>query len=152
MPNFSRLQIAFKNVYVRILAVILMGLLVTLAIFKSNVPQDARPVVHSQNIAEITALAGQKARLEYLLMAKPLSEVAALHLQVQGRGRAARGQGAEHLAPVAWSAKCCSRTRFRIRSPRTITWRPHKAVMLDEGESTLARTGTFLKRHALDIA
>lgn len=74
MPNFARLQIAFKNVYVRILSAILLGSLVALAVFTTDVQQDPSPVVHSQNIAEITSLASQKARLDYLLIAHPLSE------------------------------------------------------------------------------
>src|SRR4051794_36458572 len=74
MPNFARLQIAFKNVYVRIAAAIVLGMAIGLAIYKADVPQDPSPVVHSQNIAEITQLAVQKDRLDYLLVAKPLSD------------------------------------------------------------------------------
>ena len=74
MPNFARLQIAFKNVYVRILTAVLLGMLTGWAIYKADVPQDPAPVVHSQNIAEITQLATQKDRLDYLLVAKPLSD------------------------------------------------------------------------------
>jgi cell division protease FtsH len=74
MPNFARIQIAFKNVYVRILTAVLLGVLTGWAIYKADVPQDTAPVIHSQNIAEITQLASQKERLDYLLVAKPLSD------------------------------------------------------------------------------
>src|SRR3954462_12962448 len=74
MPNFARIQIAFMNVYVRILTAVLLGMLTGWAIYKADIPQDTAPVVHSQNIAEITQLAAQKDRLEYLLVAKPLSD------------------------------------------------------------------------------
>ena len=35
MPNFARIQIAFKNVYVRIATAMLLGLVVALAIYKA---------------------------------------------------------------------------------------------------------------------
>jgi cell division protease FtsH len=57
MPNFARLQIAFKNVYVRILTAVLLGVLTGWAIYKADIPQDPSPVVYSQNISEITQLA-----------------------------------------------------------------------------------------------
>ena len=74
MPNFARLQIAFKNVYVRIAAAVLLGALTGLAIYSADAPQDPSPVIHSQDISEITRLAGQKDKLDYLMVAKPLSE------------------------------------------------------------------------------
>src|SRR6478672_5614352 len=74
MPNFARLQIAFKNVYVRLALAIVLGMAVGLAIYKADVPQDPSPVIHSQNISEITQLAVLKDRLDYLMVAKPLSE------------------------------------------------------------------------------
>ena len=74
MPNFARLQIAFKNVYVRVLTAVVLGMLTGWAIYKADIPQDPAPVVHSQNISEITQLAAQKDRLDYLMVAKPLSD------------------------------------------------------------------------------
>jgi len=150
MPNFSRLQIAFKNVYVRILAVILMAMLVTLAIFKSNVPQDARPVVHSQNIAEITALASQKARLEYLLIAKPLSEAPRYIYKF-------KDSAALNVVKVPSTSHLSLEREVLLKNaiPYSIAkddyLAAHEAVM-DEGESTLARAGAFLKQNAFNIA
>lgn len=64
MPNFAQLQVAFKNafksVYVRIALAALLGVIAAVAIWKSTVSQDPSPVVHSQNIAEITQLAAKK--------------------------------------------------------------------------------------------
>lgn len=150
MPNFSRLQIAFKNVYVRILAVVLMAMLVTLAIFKSNVPQDARPVVHSQNIAEITALADQKARLEYLLIAKPLSEAPRYIYKF-------KDSAALNVVKVPSTSHLSLEREVLLKNaiPYSIAkddfLAAHEAVM-DEGESTLARAGAFFKQNAFNIA
>ena len=74
MPNFAKLHIVFKNLYVRIAVGLLLAVAIGLAIYKSDVPQDPSPIVHSQDISRITALAADKARLDYLLVAKPLSE------------------------------------------------------------------------------
>ena len=75
MPNFYKLQLALKNTSVRIGLAILVALSVgTATYFFNDVTQDSSPVVRSQNISEITALASQRDRLDYLMVAKPLSE------------------------------------------------------------------------------
>jgi cell division protease FtsH len=150
MPNFSRLQIAFKNVYVRILSAILLGMLVTLAIFKSDVPQDASPVVHSQNIAEITALADQKTRLEYLLIAKPLSEAPRYIYKFKDSAglNVVKVPSTSHLS-LEREVLLKNAIPYSIAKDEFLA--SHKAVM-DEGESVLDRTGTFFKQNAFNIA
>jgi len=150
MPNFARLQIAFKNVYVRILSAVLLGMLVALAIFKSDVPQDAAPVIHSQNIAEITALANQKARLDYLLIAKPLSEAPRYIYKF-------KDAASLHVVKVPSTSHLSLEREVLLKNaiPYSIAkddfLESHTAVM-EEDESAMARTGTFFKQYGFNIA
>ncbi|SNT37851.1 cell division protease FtsH [Noviherbaspirillum humi] len=76
MPSFSKIYEFSKNIYVR--AAFALMFLVLLAIsavnYKPAVLGKTNPVVHSQDISEITALVNNRERLEYMLLAKPLSE------------------------------------------------------------------------------
>ena len=150
MPNFARIQIAFKNVYVRIATAMLLGLVVALAIYKADVPQDTSPVIHSQNIAEITQLAEQKGRLEYLLIAKPLSDSPRYVYKFKDAAQL-------HVVKVPSTSHLSLEREVLLKNaiPYSIAkdefLSTHKAVM-DEGETALDKTGSFLKRHAFDIA
>ncbi|TFW16398.1 AAA family ATPase [Massilia arenosa] len=151
MPTFAKLQIALKNVYVRVLVVLLIALTVGLVIYKSDVPQDAVPVVHSQNIAEITALAAQKDKLDYLLVAKPLSDAPRYVFKFKGAQEL-------HVVKVPSTSHLSLEREVLLKNaiPYSIAkddfLASHKAVMLDEGENqTRAEAIDFLKRHALDI-
>jgi cell division protease FtsH len=151
MPNFARLQIAFKNVYVRIAAAIALGMVVGLAIYKSDVPQDPTPVVHSQNIAEITQLANQKERLDFLLVAKPLSDAPRYVFKFKDAPQL-------HVVKVPSTSHLSLEREVLLKNaiPYSIAkddyLAAHKAVM-DEGEgSLLADTVDFFKRHGLNIA
>jgi cell division protease FtsH len=63
-----------KNIYVRAALIALTILAIAIAVFwKPAVLQSSNPVVQSQDISEITQLASNKQRLEYLLLAEPLS-------------------------------------------------------------------------------
>ncbi|TFW32407.1 AAA family ATPase [Massilia horti] len=150
MPNFARLQIAFKNVYVRIAAVVVLGMAVGLAIYKADVPQDPSPVVHSQNISEITQLAANKDRLAYLLVAKPLSESPLYVFKYNNAPQI-------HVVKVPSTSHLSLEREVLLKNaiPYSIAkddyLAAHKAVM-DEGEGgTRAQVIDFAKRHALDI-
>ncbi|MGI5014254.1 MAG: AAA family ATPase, partial [Janthinobacterium lividum] len=154
MPNFAQLQVAFKNafksVYVRIALAALLGVIAAVAIWKSNVPQDASPVVQSQNIAEITELAAKKDRLDYLLIAKPLSESPRYVYKF-------KDAEAIHVVKVPSTSHLSLEREVLLKNaiPYSIAkddyLASHKAVM-DEGESFLAKTGTFFKQYGLNIA
>jgi cell division protease FtsH len=150
MPNFARLQIAFKNVYVRILSAVLLGMLVALAIFKSDVPQDTAPVVHSQNIAEITALADHKARLDYLLIAKPLSEAPRYIYKFKDAASlyVVKVPSTSHLS-LEREVLLKNAIPYSIAKDDFLA--SHTAVM-EEDESAMARTGTFFKQYGFNIA
>lgn len=151
MPNLAKLQIAFKNVYVRIAAGLTIAMVVGLAIYKSDVPQDPSPVVYSQNISQITALAADKARLEYLLVAKPLSESPRYVFKFKDAPQL-------HVVKVPSTSHLSLEREVLLKNaiPYSIAkddyLASHKAVLLDEGQSAAtAEAIAFAKRHALDI-
>ncbi|GAB3550241.1 ATP-dependent metallopeptidase FtsH/Yme1/Tma family protein [Noviherbaspirillum agri] len=75
MPNFSKVYDSFKNAYVVTALLVLVAFAtVAAAVFKPLTLRDATPVVRTQDISEITKLAANKARLDYLLVAEPLSD------------------------------------------------------------------------------
>lgn len=76
MPRFPKLQELMKNLYVRIalgfFVVLTTAALLATFYFKNEDP--VKNVVHTQDIGEITALADNKNRIEYLLLSKPLAD------------------------------------------------------------------------------
>lgn len=150
MPNFARIQIAFKNVYVRILTAVMLGVLTGWAIYKADIPQDPSPVVYSQNISEITQLATEKDRLDYLLVAKPLSDSPRYIFKFKGAPQL-------HVVKVPSTSHLSLEREVLLKNaiPYSIAkddyLASHKAVMQDEGEGVGADVVDFLKRHALDI-
>jgi cell division protease FtsH len=150
MPNFARLQIAFKNVYVRILTAVMLGVLTGWAIYKADIPQDPSPVVYSQNISEITQLAAQKDRLDYLIVAKPLSDSPRYIFKFKDAPQL-------HVVKVPSTSHLSLEREVLLKNaiPYSIAkdeyLASHKAVMQDEGEGVGSDILDFLKRHALDL-
>jgi cell division protease FtsH len=151
MPNFARLQIAFKNGYVRLAAAIALGLAAGVAIYTSDVPQDPSPVVYSQNISEITGLVAQKGRLDYLLVAQPLSESPRYVYKFKDAAQL-------HVVKVPSTSHLSLEREVLLKNaiPYSIAKEDylasHKAVLLDEGQNgALVATTGFMKRHAFEI-
>ena len=145
MPNLAKLQIAFKNVYVRISAGLLLATVIGLAIYKNDVPQDTSPLVYSQNISEITGLVAQKARLEYLMVAKPLSETPRYIFKYNDAPQL-------HVVKVPSTSHLSLEREVLLKNaiPYSIAkddyLASHKAVLLDEGQdSTTAEALAFLR-------
>jgi cell division protease FtsH len=152
MPNFARLQIAFKNVYVRIAAAVVLGMAAGVAIYTSDVPQDPSPIVYSQNISEITDLVVQKSRLDYLLVAQPLSESPRYVYKFKDAQQL-------HVVKVPSTSHLSLEREVLLKNaiPYSIAkddyLASHKAVLLDEGQNgAVAATTSFLKRHAFELA
>ena len=151
MPNLAKLQIAFKNMYVRIGAALLVALAAWLLVASGDIVQDASPLVLSQNISEITGLAARKNQLDYLLVAKPLSESPRYIFKFKGAPEL-------HVVKVPSTSHLSLEREVLLKNaiPYSIAkddyLASHKAVLLDEGENGAAAKATaFLKRHALDI-
>ncbi|NHZ61824.1 AAA family ATPase [Massilia genomosp. 1] len=151
MPNLAKLQLALKNVYVRIGAGLLFVLLVGLVIYNADVVQDTSPLVHSQDISRITALASQKDKLEYLMVAKPLSESPRYIFKFKDAPQL-------HVIKVPSTSHLSLEREVLLKNaiPYSIAKEDylasHKAVLLDEGQNAAsAEAVAFLKHHALDI-
>ena len=151
MPTFAKLQLALKNLYVRIALGLVLVAGAGLAIMGTDVPQDSSPIVHSQDISRITALATHKARLEYLLVAQPLSESPRYVFKFKDAPQL-------HVVKVPSTSHLSLEREVLLKNaiPYSIAkddfLASHKAVLLDEGQgAATAATVAFLKRHALDI-
>ncbi|MES2016067.1 MAG: AAA family ATPase [Pseudomonadota bacterium] len=151
MPTLAQLQLALKNTAVRIVIILLFAVGAGLAIYKADVPQDASPVVYSQDISKITALAADKARLEFLLVAKPLSESPRYVFKFRGAPQL-------HVVKVPSTSHLSLEREVLLKNaiPYSIATdeflAAHKSVLLDEGQNVVtAEAIAFLKRHALDI-
>jgi cell division protease FtsH len=77
MPNLNKLQHVFKNSTTRIalcIFVLIGAVAGGILYYRSRPVQDLTPVVKSQDISEITGLVANRARLQYLVIAKPESD------------------------------------------------------------------------------
>ncbi len=151
MPNLSKLQLVLKNIYVRIGLCLLLAVAAFFASYKSDAPQDASPLIHSQDIFEITALAANRDRLEYLLVAKPLSESPRYVFKFKD---------APHLHVVKVPGASHHNLEREILLKNAIPYSianddflaSHKAVLLEQGQDApMAGVLSFLSRHAFDI-
>jgi cell division protease FtsH len=150
MFTLHKLQSALRNNYVRAALAVLAVAIAVLLSWRSDVPQDASPMLRSQDISQITALPAARERLEYLLIAAPLSEAPRYVFKLRGD-------------PLLYVVKVPANTHqslereilLRNNIPYAIArddyLASHKAVLQDEDDSKLARAGGFLRRHAVDI-
>ena len=147
MPNLYKLQIALKNTYVRLALVLGAGVLV--ALYSGDVAQDSSPLLRSQNISEITALTAQRERLDYLLVAKPLSDAPRYIFKFKDAPQL-------HVVKVPSTSHLSLEREVLLRNelPYSIATddflASHKAVLQDDG-GQLSDVGAFLKRHGFDI-
>ena len=152
MFNLYKLQLALKNTYVRI-GLLLAALAIALACWSGDVAQDTAPLLRSQDIAEITALAApaQRARLQYLLVARPLSDAPRYIFKFRDAPQL-------HVVKVPSTSHLSLEREVLLRNgiPYAIArddfLAAHKAALQDDDEGALADTRAFLKRHALDLA
>ncbi len=75
MPNFSSLAQSLKNAHLRtaLFALLLLSAVI-ISIERAPKLMEHSPVVYSQDISLVTSLPAQRNRLEYLLLAQPLSD------------------------------------------------------------------------------
>jgi len=150
MFTLYKLQSALRNNYVRAALLLAAAAAVMLLGWRRELPQDASPMLRSQDIAQITALPAQRERLEYLLIAAPQSEAPRYIYKLKHD-------------PTLYVVKVPATTHqnlerevlLRNNLPYAIArddyLATHKAVLQDEDNGKLARTGAFLARHGVDI-
>ena len=150
MFNLYKLHTALRNNYVRAGLVLLAAAVVVLLGWRADVPQDQHPMLRSQDISQITALAGERERLEYLLVAAPLSEAPRYVFKL-------RDDPLLYVVKVPASTHQSLEREILLRHniPYAIArddyLASHRAVLQDEEDSKLARVGAFLRRHAVDL-
>ena len=150
MFNFYKLQIALKNTYVRIALLALTLLAAALVGWSNDVPQDGSPLLRSQDISEITALAGQRDRLEYLLVARPLSDAPRYIFKFKDAPQL-------HVVKVPSTSHLSLEREVLLRNgiPYAIArddfLASHKAALQDDGDSAWSGAAGFARRHAFDI-
>ncbi|OEZ52494.1 AAA family ATPase [Duganella sp. HH105] len=150
MFNLYKLHTALRNNYVRAGLVLLAAAIVVLLGWRADVPQDQHPMLRSQDISQITALAGERERLEYLMVAAPLSEAPRYVFKL-------RDDPLLYVVKVPASTHQSLEREILLRHniPYAIArddyLASHRAVLQDEEDSKLARVGAFLRRHAVDL-
>ncbi len=149
MFNLYKLQLALKNTWVRVALVLLAVAVVAFAILSNETAQDGSPVVRSQNISEITALVAQREKLDYLLIARPLSDAPRYIYKFKDSAQL-------HVVKVPSTSHLSLEREVLLKNslPYAIAKEEflasHKAVLQDDG-GTMATVTSFVRRHAFDI-
>lgn len=154
MPNFSKVFQSSKNIYVRAAVILLIVLAVVGAVlFKpAAVLPGANPVVQSQDISQITQLVANKDRLEYLLLANPLSDFPRYVFKYKDASTI-------HVVKVPSTSHVNLEREVLLKNaiPYSIAKEDflaaHEAVLQDEGshKGMMTEVGTFLARNVIGI-
>jgi cell division protease FtsH len=151
MFDFSKLQLALKKPYVRVGLVLLLCAGIAVAVMQGDPVQDPSPVIQSQNIAEITALPAAASRLDFLLVARPMSEAPRYVFKF-------KGQPQLHVVKVPATTHASLEREVLLKNaiPYAIASEAflasHKAVLHDSDDTTTAQLLVLLKRHGFNVA
>jgi cell division protease FtsH len=150
MFTLYKIQSALRNNYVRLALAVLAVATVALLSWRGEVPQDQSPMLRSQDIAQITALPAHREQLEYLMVAAPQSDAPRYIFKMKDDPLlyVVKVPGNTHLS---LEREVLLRNNIPYAIARDDYLASHKAVMQDDDGSMLARTGGFLRRHAIDI-
>ncbi len=154
MPDFSKMFEFSKNIHVRALLMILTAVAIAAAVgWKPSALKQANPVVHSQDISRITRLPADKERLEYLLLAEPLSQSPRYVFKYKGAAEI-------HVVKVPSTSHANLEREVLLKNaiPYAIAQddylKANKAVLQDDDNRNglLPEVGAFLARNAIGIA
>ncbi|MYN29923.1 AAA family ATPase [Duganella levis] len=150
MFTLYKLQTALRKTTVRAALLVLTLSLALLIGLRAEVPQDPSPILHTQDIAQITALPAKRAQLDYLLIAAPQSEAPRYVFKLKNDNKlyVVKVPGTTHLS---LEREVLLRNSLPYAIAREDFLASHKAVMQDDDVSLLARAGAFVTRHLLDI-
>ncbi|HEY8609620.1 MAG TPA: AAA family ATPase [Noviherbaspirillum sp.] len=155
MPRISKLYDSFKNGYVvAVLTVLLAFAAVAALVYKPLTMPSTTPVVQSHDISEITRLAsGAKNRLEYLLIAEPLSDFPRYVFKYKGAEQitVVKVPSSTH-ANLEREVLLKNAIPYAIAQPAFLA--AHRGVLDDREaqKSALAEVAAFLARNAIGIA
>jgi cell division protease FtsH len=152
MPSFSKVFEFTKNNYVRAALALLLVVTAAAYIYRPLAPSDTEPVVQSQDISEITRLATNRDRLDYLLVAKPLSDFPRYVFKYKDSPQI-------HVVKVPSTSQANLEREVLLKNgiPYAIAkddyLAAHKSVLEDEESrgAMLSDVGLFLARNALGI-
>ncbi|MRW87732.1 AAA family ATPase [Pseudoduganella sp. FT26W] len=150
MFTLYKLQTALRKTTVRAALLVLTISLAILLGLRAEVPQDASPILRTQDIAQITALPAKRAQLDYLLIAAPQSDAPRYIFKLKDDAKlyVVKVPGTTHLS---LEREVLLRNNIPYAIARDDYLASHKAVMQDDEVSMLARVAAFLVRHAVDI-
>jgi cell division protease FtsH len=154
MPNFSKVFQSTKNAYVQAVVICLIAFAAAAAVaFKPMTAlTSANPVVQSQDISQITSLAANKERLEYLLLANPLSDFPRYVFKYKDSPQI-------HVVKVPSTSHVNLEREVLLKNaiPYSIAKEDylsaHQEVLQDEGagKGVMANVGSFLARNAIGL-
>ncbi|MGV7209352.1 AAA family ATPase [Oxalobacteraceae bacterium A2-2] len=150
MFNLYKIQVALRNNYVRLALLLLFTAGVLVFNWRSDVAQDPAPLLRSQDISQITALAQQRDKLEYLVIAGPLTETPRYIFKY-------KNAPSLHVVKVPSTSHLSLEREVLLRNgiPYAIArddfLAAHKAALQDEDAGALSGAAGFLRRHAFDI-
>lgn len=150
MQKLAKLHLALKSAYPRIAILILSILLAVFTSYMMEVRQDSAPVMHSQDISEITGLVAHKDRLDYLLIARPLSDAPRYVFKFKDAPQlhVVKVPGTSHLN---LEREVLLKNGIPYAIARNEFLAAHKAVLQDEGDNAFSGVLNFLGNHVLDI-
>jgi cell division protease FtsH len=155
MPRISKLYDSFKNGYVvAVLTVLLAFAAVAALVYKPLTMPSTTPVVQSHDISEITRLATvDKNKLEYLLIAEPLSDFPRYVYKYKGTEQimVVKVPSSTH-ANLEREVLLKNAIPYAIAQPDFLA--RHRGVLDDKEaqRSALAELTAFLARNAIGIA
>jgi cell division protease FtsH len=153
MPSFSKVFAFSKNNYVRAALVLLLAVAGGAVAYWPSAQHEVEPVVQSQDIAEITSVVANRNRLDYLLVAKPLSDFPRYVFKYKDAPQI-------HVVKVPSTSYANLEREVLLKNgiPYAIAkddyLAAHKSVLEDDESRTgmLSDVGMFLARNALGIA
>lgn len=153
MPDFSKVIALSKNNYVRAALAALIAATAFAFAYKPIALRETAPVVHSQDISEITRLPANKGHLEYLLLAKPLSDFPRYVFKYKNAAQI-------HVVKVPSTSHINLEREVLLKNaiPYAIAQDEyllsHKEVLGDEADQQglLADIGAFMTRNGIGIA
>ncbi|MEC4722961.1 AAA family ATPase [Noviherbaspirillum sp. CPCC 100848] len=153
MPSFSKLYDSFKNGYVVAVLSVLLAFIAVAAVVYKPLTTKSNPVVQSQDISEITKLVGNRHKLEYLLLAQPLSDFPRYVFKYKD---------ADEINVVKVPSTSHTNLEREVLLKHAIPYaiakdeflNANRAILEDEEaqRSALAEAGAFLARNAIGIA
>ncbi|WP_151636473.1 AAA family ATPase [Noviherbaspirillum aerium] len=153
MPSFSKLYDSFKNGYVVAVLSVLLAFIAVGAVVYKPLTTQSNPVVQSQDISEITKLVANRHKLEYLLLAQPLSDFPRYVFKYKDADEI-------HVVKVPSTSHTNLEREVLLKNaiPYAIAkdefLNANRAILEDEEaqRSALAEAGSFLARNAIGIA